>query len=87
MVKPGATVIDVGVNRTEDGKLVGDVDPACFDALAGAAPCEPGAIAYVGDRVDNDLKPAKAAGMRTVFIRRPGSPASWSRVGGPLHRE
>ena len=27
MVKPGATVIDVGINRTEDG-LVGDVDPA-----------------------------------------------------------
>ena len=25
-VKPGATVIDVGINRTEDGKLVGDVD-------------------------------------------------------------
>lgn len=28
-VKPGAVVIDVGTNRTEDGKLVGDVD---FDA-------------------------------------------------------
>lgn len=28
-VKPGAIVIDVGINRTEDGKLVGDVD---FDA-------------------------------------------------------
>jgi methylenetetrahydrofolate dehydrogenase (NADP+)/methenyltetrahydrofolate cyclohydrolase len=28
MVKPGATVIDVGVNRTAEGKLVGDVDPA-----------------------------------------------------------
>ena len=27
MVKPGATVIDVGVNRTDEGKLVGDVDP------------------------------------------------------------
>lgn len=26
MVKQGATVIDVGINRTEDGKLVGDVD-------------------------------------------------------------
>lgn len=26
MVKDGATVIDVGINRTEDGKLVGDVD-------------------------------------------------------------
>jgi methylenetetrahydrofolate dehydrogenase (NADP+)/methenyltetrahydrofolate cyclohydrolase len=29
-VKPGATVIDVGINRTDDG-LVGDVD---FDAVA-----------------------------------------------------
>ena len=26
MVKQGATVIDVGINRNEDGKLVGDVD-------------------------------------------------------------
>jgi methylenetetrahydrofolate dehydrogenase (NADP+)/methenyltetrahydrofolate cyclohydrolase len=26
MVKPGATVIDVGINRTEDNKLSGDVD-------------------------------------------------------------
>ncbi|RKZ01698.1 MAG: bifunctional methylenetetrahydrofolate dehydrogenase/methenyltetrahydrofolate cyclohydrolase FolD [Candidatus Hydrothermota bacterium] len=26
MVKPGAVVIDVGINRTEEGKLVGDVD-------------------------------------------------------------
>lgn len=33
MVKPGATVIDVGINRTEDG-LVGDVD---FDAVANVA--------------------------------------------------
>lgn len=30
-VKPGATVIDVGMNRLEDGKLVGDVD---FEAAA-----------------------------------------------------
>lgn len=30
-VKPGATVIDVGINRMEDGKLRGDVD---FDAAA-----------------------------------------------------
>lgn len=45
-------------------------DPAFFRALAEAAPCAASAIAYVGDRVDNDLKPAKAVGMRTVFIRR-----------------
>ncbi len=30
-VKPGATVIDVGINRTEEGKLTGDVD---FEAAA-----------------------------------------------------
>lgn len=33
MVKPGATVIDVGINRV-DGKIVGDVD---FDAVSGVA--------------------------------------------------
>ena len=26
MVKPGATVIDVGINRNENGKVCGDVD-------------------------------------------------------------
>ena len=31
MVKEGAVVIDVGTNRLEDGKLVGDVD---FDEVA-----------------------------------------------------
>ncbi len=25
-IKPGATVIDIGINRTEQGKLIGDVD-------------------------------------------------------------
>jgi len=34
MVKPGAVVIDVGINRTEDGHLVGDVD---FDAVSEVA--------------------------------------------------
>ncbi len=30
-IKPGATVIDVGINRTEDGRLIGDIefDTAC----------------------------------------------------------
>jgi FMN phosphatase YigB (HAD superfamily) len=45
-------------------------DAAFFEAVAAAAPCSAGKIAYVGDRLDNDLKPAKASGMRTVFIRR-----------------
>ena len=34
MVKDGAVVIDVGINRDESGKLVGDVD---FDAVANVA--------------------------------------------------
>ena len=45
-------------------------DSAFFRALISAAPCEASRIVYVGDRLDNDLKPAKAAGMRTAFIRR-----------------
>lgn len=31
---------------------------------------EPGSVAYVGDRVDNDVIPATAAGMRAVWVRR-----------------
>ena len=34
MVKPGAVVVDVGINRNEEGKLVGDVD---FDSVAEVA--------------------------------------------------
>ena len=42
MVKPGATVVDVGVNRTEAG-LVGDVDPAVFE-VAGLMTPVPGGV-------------------------------------------
>jgi HAD superfamily hydrolase (TIGR01549 family) len=55
---------------TSDDWGAGKPDPAFFRAVAGAAPCAAGEIVYVGDRIDNDLKPAKAAGMRTAFIRR-----------------
>lgn len=41
-IKPGATVIDVGINRTEDG-LVGDVDFAAASQVAGAITPVPGA--------------------------------------------
>lgn len=56
-------------------------DPAFFREVAAAAPCAPGEIAYVGDRLDNDLKPAKAAGMRTAFIRR--GPWAYIMAGHP----
>ena len=39
----------------------------------------PGAIAYVGDRIDNDIRPAAAAGMVAIFLRR--GPWAWIQAG------
>jgi HAD superfamily hydrolase (TIGR01509 family) len=44
--------------------------PAFFRALADLAGEPPERIAYVGDRLDNDVLPAQAAGMTGVHIRR-----------------
>ncbi|MGE8604618.1 bifunctional methylenetetrahydrofolate dehydrogenase/methenyltetrahydrofolate cyclohydrolase FolD [Bordetella trematum] len=44
MVKPGAVVIDVGINRGEDGKLCGDVDFASAAEVAGAITPVPGGV-------------------------------------------
>jgi HAD superfamily hydrolase (TIGR01509 family) len=52
-----------------------------FRRLAEAVGVEPAACAYVGDRVDNDVLPAKAAGMVAVFIRR--GPWGWVHSSWP----
>ena len=44
MVKPGAVVIDVGINRNAEGKLVGDVDFAEVEKIAGAITPVPGGV-------------------------------------------
>jgi HAD superfamily hydrolase (TIGR01549 family) len=44
--------------------------PAFFGRVAEAAGCPPAEIAYVGDRLDNDVLPARAAGMTAIFLRR-----------------
>ncbi|MDQ1689579.1 MAG: hypothetical protein QOK42_2554 [Frankiaceae bacterium] len=44
--------------------------PAFFERLVAELGVEPKDVAYVGDRVDNDVQPANAAGMVSVFIRR-----------------
>ena len=44
MVKDGAVVIDVGINRTEDGKLVGDVDFAGASNVASYITPVPGGV-------------------------------------------
>lgn len=44
MVKPGAVVIDVGMNRDEEGKLCGDVDFAAVEPVASYITPVPGGV-------------------------------------------
>ena len=44
MVKPGAAVIDVGMNRDENGKLCGDVDYEAVEPVAGWITPVPGGV-------------------------------------------
>lgn len=44
MVKPGAVVIDVGINRLADGKLCGDVDFESVNGTAGYLSPVPGGV-------------------------------------------
>jgi len=61
-VKPGATVIDVGINRGEDGKLVGDVDFDAVKEVAGAITPVPGGVGpmTIACLLHNTLKAACA---------------------------
>ena len=43
-IKPGAIVIDVGINRTDDGKLCGDVDTAAASERASWITPVPGGV-------------------------------------------
>ncbi|MFF7331575.1 HAD-IA family hydrolase [Streptomyces sp. NPDC008150] len=51
-------------------------DPAFFQRVVEAAPFEPAEMLYVGDRVDNDVRPAREAGMRTALVHR----GPWARI-------
>jgi methylenetetrahydrofolate dehydrogenase (NADP+) / methenyltetrahydrofolate cyclohydrolase len=65
MVKPGATVIDVGTNRTDDG-LVGDVDFAAVSEVAGAITPVPGGVGpmTIAMLLANTLQAAQARAGR-----------------------
>ena len=63
--------VDVEVMAMSEAMQVSKPDPAFFArtlALLGSP--EPGTVAYVGDRIDNDVRPSAAAGMRAIWIRR-----------------
>ncbi len=47
MVKPGAVVIDVGINRNSEGKLCGDVDFDAVKEVAGAITTVPGGVGLI----------------------------------------
>jgi len=61
-VKPGATVIDVGTNRDDAGKLCGDVDFAAVEKVAGAITPVPGGVGpmTIAMLLDNTLLAARA---------------------------
>ena len=62
MVKPGAVVIDVGVNRNDEGKIVGDVDFAAVEPIAHAITPVPGGVGpmTIAMLMKNTLECAKA---------------------------
>lgn len=62
MLKPGAVVIDVGINRTEDGKLVGDVDFRGVSEVASYITPVPGGVGpmTITTLLKNTLTAAKA---------------------------
>lgn len=62
MVKPGAVVIDVGINRLPTGKLVGDVDYPAVSEVASAITPVPGGVGpmTIAMLLSNTLDAAKA---------------------------
>ena len=65
MVKPGAVVIDVGINRTDDGRLVGDVDFEGVSQVASYITPVPGGVGpmTITMLLKNALYAAKAASL------------------------
>ena len=61
MVKKGAVVIDVGINRTDDGKIVGDVDFENVEKIASYITPVPGGVGpmTVAILMSNVIKAAK----------------------------
>jgi FMN phosphatase YigB (HAD superfamily) len=67
--------IDFELIATSSAWGVAKPDPAFFERVAAELQLPTAAIAYVGDRLDNDVLPARAAGMVAVFVRR--GPWGW----------
>ncbi len=69
---PGATVIDVGMNRDENGKLCGDVDYAEVEPIAGAITPVPGGVGPMTRAMlmlNTVTAAERLAGMATLWPR------------------
>ena len=64
---------------SSDGWGVAKPDPRFFERVASSFDLPAAEVAYVGDRVDNDVRPAAAAGLCSIFIRR--GPWGWIQAG------
>ncbi len=62
--------LPVDAIRTSDEWGVEKPEPGFFARVAELAGLPPSDIAYVGDRLDNDVLPAADAGMRPILLRR-----------------
>ena len=77
--KPALGALELGADfiATSAGWGVQKPDPRFFAHVAEACGVSPDDITYVGDRVDNDVLPALAAGMRAAYVPR----GLWAGVG------
>ncbi|MEN3534625.1 HAD family hydrolase [Microbispora sp. ZYX-F-249] len=62
--------LPVDVIGTSDGWGVEKPDTSFFDRLVTEAGCPAESVLYVGDRLDNDIRPAQKSGLRTALVRR-----------------
>ncbi len=54
--------------NTEEG--ISKPDKRIFEIALARSQCEPSHAVMIGDRIDNDIIPAKAMGMKTVWIKQ-----------------
>ncbi|GAA2222099.1 hypothetical protein GCM10010360_47060 [Streptomyces nogalater] len=70
---------DVDLIGTSDDWGASKPDRAFFDRVAEVVPAEVDEMLYVGDRIDNDVRPAAVAGMHTALVHRgPWATIQWN---------
>jgi HAD superfamily hydrolase (TIGR01662 family) len=62
--------VPLALVATSEGLGVSKPDPRFFRRIGDELGLEAREIAYVGDRLDNDIGPAATAGMTAIFLRR-----------------